>query len=198
MIVLSKTLKELCHRIIGGGTPDTNVSEYWNGSIPWITSADIVDYFTISPRHFITHKGLAESSSNLVPKDNIIIVTRVGVGKLCINPYDVCISQDAHGLILDKEQILPEYLLLYLAYKMTTIKEKQQGSTIKGITRKFLDNIKVSYPENLSDQIEIARDSTLKIQNQIKLELLLSEQFKAVSAMESALLRETFNSIERA
>jgi type I restriction enzyme S subunit len=29
------------YEIVGGGTPSTNVNAFWEGDIPWITSADI-------------------------------------------------------------------------------------------------------------------------------------------------------------
>ena len=37
--------------IVGGGTPKTNVSEYWDGNIPWLTPAD-----------FSSHEGMYISS----------------------------------------------------------------------------------------------------------------------------------------
>jgi type I restriction enzyme S subunit len=46
----------------------------------------------------ITQKGLEESSTHLIPKDNLLIGTRVGVGKVTINDLDMAISQDLTGM----------------------------------------------------------------------------------------------------
>jgi type I restriction enzyme S subunit len=66
--------------IIGGGTPSTKVPEYWKGNIPWITSADIHGIKDIRPRKQISKKGVENPATNIVPKNSIIVVTRVGVG----------------------------------------------------------------------------------------------------------------------
>ena len=95
-------LGDVCDSILSGGTPSTKNEEYWNGDIPWITSADIVDIKTASPRKHITAEAIDHSATNLIPKGNIIVSTRVGLGKLFRNDFDVCISQDSQGLILKK------------------------------------------------------------------------------------------------
>src|SRR5690606_22165183 len=40
----TKKLKDVCE-IIGGGTPETNRSEYWNGNIQWFTPTEIKSNF---------------------------------------------------------------------------------------------------------------------------------------------------------
>ncbi len=48
-----KTVDDL-YDVIGGGTPSTAVPEYWEGDIPWITSADIDGLKDIQPRKYIS------------------------------------------------------------------------------------------------------------------------------------------------
>ena len=43
-----KKLGEVCEEVLSGGTPPTKKKEYWQGNIPWITSADIIDIKTAS------------------------------------------------------------------------------------------------------------------------------------------------------
>ena len=93
-------IETLCHNILSGGTPSTKIEEYWQGKIPWITSADIIDLMNAKPRKFITENAINESATNLIPKGSVVVVTRVGLGKLFKNDFDVCISQDSQGLIL--------------------------------------------------------------------------------------------------
>ncbi len=94
-------LRDICDDILSGGTPSTKNEAYWNGDIPWITSADIVNIKTAKPRKYITEEAIRESATNLIKKGNVIVVTRVGLGKLFRNDFDVCISQDSQGLILN-------------------------------------------------------------------------------------------------
>ncbi len=93
-------LGDVCDDILNGGTPSTKNEAYWNGDIPWITSADIVNVKTAKPRKYITEEAIRESATNLIKKGNVIVVTRVGLGKLFRNDFDVCISQDSQGALL--------------------------------------------------------------------------------------------------
>ena len=61
-------LSELCDAMLSGGTPSTKVPAYWEGDIPWLTSADIVDIKTAQPRKYITEKAIRESATNLIKK----------------------------------------------------------------------------------------------------------------------------------
>jgi len=64
--------------IVGGGTPSRAVAEYWEGDIPWITSADILGLRDIRPRRQITRQAIEDSATHLVPAGSLIVVTRVG------------------------------------------------------------------------------------------------------------------------
>ena len=88
-----KTIDEI-YEVVGGGTPSTKVDEYWNGDIPWITSADIHDLKEIRPRKNISAKAIKESATYLVPGGTIIVVTRVSLGKVALTPYSLCFSQE--------------------------------------------------------------------------------------------------------
>lgn len=91
-----RKISELAEKTYGGGTPTTSNEAFWNGNIPWIQSSDIVDgkLMGVEPRKYITQTGLNSSATQLVPKDSIAIITRVGVGKLAYMPFSYSTSQD--------------------------------------------------------------------------------------------------------
>ena len=138
-------LKDCCSAILSGGTPSTARKDYWDGDIPWITSADIVDIKTALPRKYITDKAIQESATNLIKKGNLIVVTRVGLGKIFANDFDVCISQDSQGLII-KQGIDVNYLVWVLRDKVQEFKRTSQGSTIQGVTKKQLSEMQIPLP----------------------------------------------------
>ncbi|MBI4210232.1 MAG: restriction endonuclease subunit S [Candidatus Diapherotrites archaeon] len=145
----------LCSDMIGGGTPSTAHKDYWGGEIPWMTSAHINGRKIVAGQKYITKKGLEKSASNLVPKDNVLVATRVGIGKVAINKIDVAISQDLTGLILDKSKALPEFVYWQLAKDQQKIKSLAQGSTIKGVLRTDLAKLKILLP-SLTEQQSIS------------------------------------------
>jgi len=142
-----KPLRELVLRFLNGGTPDTSKAEYWDGPIPWITGADAESRITTTARDYITQKGLEESSTNIVPKGNILLVTRTGVGKVSVAGVDVAISQDLTGLIPNIDTIDFNYLYRQLSFLAPYIKRYAQGTIIQGIERKDVERVLIPFPE---------------------------------------------------
>lgn len=142
------------YKIVGGGTPSTKIVNYWNGDIPWITSADIYGLKDIRPRKFITQKAIESSATNLVPAGSIIVVTRVGLGKIALADRSLCFSQDAQALIGDNDLINKDYALYYLSTVVQDFKHKSRGTTIEGVTKKQLSDLPFLLPP-LSEQKRI-------------------------------------------
>ena len=132
--------------IVSGGTPSTKVSEYWNGDIPWITSADIHNLKDIRPRRCINFKAIQNSATNLVPDGSLIVVTRVGLGKIALTKTPICFSQDSQALIGDQLLISPDYSLYYLSQAVQIFKYRHRGTTIAGVTKKQLSELGFPLP----------------------------------------------------
>ncbi|MBE7435568.1 MAG: restriction endonuclease subunit S [Anaerolineales bacterium] len=150
-----KTLGEIGYKFLNGGTPSTQREEYWNGSIPWITGADVIDQKVVNIRRFITEEAVKNSATNIVEKGHLLIVTRTGVGKIAITPFDVAISQDLTGVYIKKEYASPEFLFWYFDYNSSKLKNLNQGTSIAGITRNTLVSISLMLPSH-SEQTAIA------------------------------------------
>ena len=139
-------INDLADDFQSGGTPKTNVQEYWDGDIPWIQSSDLETncLFEIKVQKSISEKGLKNSSAKIIPKDSIAVVTRVGVGKLAVMRHEYATSQDFLSLSNLKSNIeFTAYLLYRLLQKEVT---QLQGTSIKGITKVELLSKKVLIP----------------------------------------------------
>jgi len=148
-------LQDLSFDLIGGGTPSTSNPDYWNGEVAWMTSAHINGRIVESGQRYITKEGLENSASNLVPKDNLLVATRVGIGKAAINKIDIAISQDLTGVIVNKDKALPDFLYWVIINNERRLKSIAQGSTIKGILREDLGRLVIPRPP-LPEQRQIA------------------------------------------
>ncbi len=131
--------------VVGGGTPSRSVDAYWTGSTPWITSADISDDGTIEVRRHISDAGVAASATNVVLHDSVIVVTRVGLGKVARAPEDIAFSQDCQALP-PLEGINPEFLRLQLSRTAQSLRAMSRGTTISGVTKKQLLDLRLSIP----------------------------------------------------
>ncbi|MEJ5312397.1 MAG: restriction endonuclease subunit S [Anaerolineae bacterium] len=152
-------LGEVVEDSFSGGTPPTQRPEYWNGNIPWTTSAIIGDDDVILSRfqRTITELGLKHSASKIAPKGSLMVGTRVGVGKVVVPEFDIAMSQDLTALLLKPcaDALLMAYLFKY-APLQRQIQERTRGTTIKGIPRKDLLTLTIPLPP-LAEQQEIAR-----------------------------------------
>ena len=124
--------------IVGGGTPSTQVEDYWQGSIPWISSADIHGPKDIKPRRGITQDAIKNSATNLVPAGSLIVVTRVGLGKVALTDAPLCFSQDSQALVGSSDVVFPDYAIYYLSQAVQRFKHQSRGTTIAGVTKKQL------------------------------------------------------------
>ena len=84
--------------IVGGGTPKTSISEYWNGAIPWFSVVDApadTDIFVIDTEKKITQAGVDNSSTKVLPFGTTIISARGTVGKVALVGVPMAMNQSA-------------------------------------------------------------------------------------------------------
>jgi len=139
-----KSLGEVC-RLVGGGTPSKKIEEYYNGKIPWATVRDM----NSDKLHFTDHKiselGLKKSSSKIIPKNHVIIATRVGLGKVCILQQNTAINQDLKGIIpKPKFKILNEFIFWWYKSIANKVIEAGTGATVQGVKLTFVN--KLTFP----------------------------------------------------
>src|SRR5262249_21734901 len=148
------SLSDLCLGIGSRGTPDTTIPNYWNGSIPWITGADFEDQKIGSIRRFITEDAVAQSSTRICPKDSILLVSRTGVGKIALAPFDIAVSQDITALVLDQMKIYPLFGYYAIARSIHHLMRFNQGTTINGVRQDDLRKLMIKFP-SLEEQHSI-------------------------------------------
>lgn len=127
---------------IGGGTPSKQNPLYWNGAISWASVKDIqTDKYLTATLDSITEEGLKNSSSNLIPPGRLLIVTRMGLGKLAINNIPVAINQDLRAIEPNEALNLDFAYLLFKALKLVG-----KGVTVKGVTVEEVHAMSIALP----------------------------------------------------
>lgn len=172
----------------GGGTPDKNNFSYWEGMNPWVSSSDISDdsIYEIKISRFISDQAIQETSTKIVPENSILLVSRVGVGKIAITRNKICTSQDFTNFTPDEAN------LVFLAYSLKTMRDKflsfNQGMAIKGFTKNDVSSLEVPLPVEPREQQKIA-DCLASVDELITLE---SQKLDRLKLYKKGLMQQLF------
>lgn len=182
--------------IIGGGTPKTTESAYWdNGSISWITPADMngCGMFIGKGSKSITEEGLNNSSAQLIPKDGVIISSRAQIGYIAIAENELTTSQGCKTFsAYNKIKILSKYIYFVIINSISDLTKRASGTTFKEISGRGVGETIIPLPPTEEQQRIVDRINYLmgKIDDyeKVEKELLTLEQ-KFPDDMKNSLLQ---------
>lgn len=164
-------------QILGGGTPKTGESSYWNGSVPFFTPKDVGSPYTLTTEKTITEEGLAHCNSRLYPVNTVFVTARGTVGKVGLPGVPMAMNQSCYALIgKDTHQLL---VYFYTLKAVDRLKHKASGAVFDAITTRdfeseiimklsdddakdFLDVAEPIYQAVLSNSIENLRLAALR------------------------------------
>lgn len=159
--------------LIGGGTPKTSKSEYWNGSIPWLSVKDFNNdsRYVYKTEKSITLLGLENSSTKLLQTGDVIISARGTVGAMATIPFPMAFNQSCYGMRAKDDKVTSDYLYYLIKYNIGVLKKNTHGSVFDTITRDTFDNIEVDIP-NIETQRKISLilndyDEKIELNNKI-------------------------------
>ncbi|MFG0586605.1 restriction endonuclease subunit S [Acinetobacter sp. YQ_14] len=143
-----KTLKDL-GVTISGGTPNTSVSDYWDGDIVWVTPTDITklnSMYIFDSNRKITAKGLSNSSAKLVPSNTLLVCTRATIGYMAITSDEMCTNQGFKNLI-PYDDVDVEFLYYALQSQKQQLISKASGSTFLELSKSAFESIELLITE---------------------------------------------------
>lgn len=144
----TKKLGEVCE-VIGGGTPskDKTKTAFYSGNIHWATVRDMKSDVIKDTECKITKEAVKNSSTNIIPKGNVVIATRVGLGKVCLLAHDTAINQDLRGIVpkhTGKTSV--PFLFWWLKNVAHLIEREGTGATVKGVKLPFIKSLEIPTP----------------------------------------------------
>ena len=174
--------------IIGGGTPSTLVSKYWNGDINWYSPVEIGDkIFVSSSQKKITQLGYEKSSAKLLPIGTVLFTSRAGIGNTAILAKEGCTNQGFQSIVPNKKEI-DSYFIYSMTNQLKEYGEKiGAGSTFAEVSGKQMEEMPINIPK-LEEQCKISQLFE-KIDNLITLHQHKLEKLKN---MKKSLLNKMF------
>ena len=186
-------LGDIC-KVVSGSTPKTNIAEYWDGDVKWITPAELNEdsyYITDSVRH-ITEEGRVKTGLSFMPVGTVILSSRAPIGKTAIAGCELCCNQGFKNLICS-DAINNEYLYYFLKNSTEYLNSLGRGATFKEISKSIVENIEIALP-SIVEQKEIATrlrsiEEVLSLRKQqlAKLDELVKSRFVEMFGTETEL-----------
>ena len=140
-------LGDVCE-IVSGSTPKTNIEEYWDGDIKWITPAEINDdtYIITDSIRKITDLGAKKTGLSLFPEGTVILSSRAPIGKVAIAGCAMCCNQGFKNLICS-DKILNKYLYWFLKGNTPYLNSLGRGATFREISKSIVAQIEINVPD---------------------------------------------------
>lgn len=166
------TLEDIC-RVVPGGTPKTEIKEFWNGNVPWITPKDLSGYnsrYISFGSRSISKSGLANSSASVSPTGSVLLSTRAPIGYIAIASSNVATNQGMKALV-PKINTTTNFLFYLIKFNIPNMIHLATGSTFKEISTNNVKKLIVKIPV-LSIQKAIASilsslDDKIELNNKI-------------------------------
>lgn len=166
-------------QILGGGTPKTGESLYWNGDIPFFTPKDVGAPYTLSTEKTITEEGLSHCNSRLYPINTVFVTARGTVGKVGMPGVPMAMNQSCYALVgKDTHQLL---VYFYTLKAVDSLKHKASGAVFDAITTRDFET------ESISKLSDSDTETFLNVAGPIFLSILSN----AIESQRLAALRDT-------
>lgn len=179
-------IKNITKKIRTGGTPKRSEEKYWGGDTEWRTSRHFFDdsIGLEETSEYVTRSGREETT--IAERGDVLLVTRVNVGKVALVESETGFNQDIKVLRVDNSRVSSEFLAHFLLNISSYIKSIERGGTVNGITTSEVKNIEVPLPP-IQEQHDIV-DELKRVQN---------EAYETLEAIKQtgSLLQEYRNSI---
>lgn len=171
------TLSEI-GTIVGGATPSTKNTSFYDGNIPWLTPKDLSansNKYILRGERNITEAGFKSCSCKMLPKGSVLFSSRAPIGYVAITANDMCTNQGFKSVI-PNEETDSEFLYYLLKYNKDNIASQGSGTTFAEVSGKTMKEIEVMVPKETDDQHRIASilsslDRKIELNNKINADL---------------------------
>ena len=132
-------------RLLSGGTPKTDRKDYWDGDILWASAKDVSQCgqtFLVKTERTITHKGLEESATQLIPSFCTAVVARgATTGRMVMFGREMAMNQTCYALASITDT--PFALYCHLRHEIDNLVHSAHGSVFDTITTSTFANSKI-------------------------------------------------------
>lgn len=186
-------VKDLCVSIESGGTPKSNINEYWDGNITWVSPTDFTNQknnkYIFDSLRKITPLGLKKSSAKLLPKNTVLMTSRASIGEVKITGNELCTNQ---GFIACIASAKLDFNFLYYCIKCHLgeyFLNIASGTTFMEISRKEIKIALLPVP-TYKEQQKIANYLDIACDKIDKTKVVIETQIEKLTQYRQSLIHE--------
>lgn len=162
--------------VSSGNTPSRRKSEYWNGSIPWITTGELESGYVTASKECVTEKALKETALKLYHKGTVLIAM-YGQGKTrgtaAVLGIEATVNQACAALTVHSG--CSKFLFYQLQNSYHAIRRLSNTGNQENLNAEIIKNFKILWPDELEQQ---------------KIATILSTQDKVIELKEKLLAKK--------
>ena len=162
--------------VSSGNTPSRRKSEYWKGSIPWITTGELESGYVTASKECVTEKALKETALKLYHKGTVLIAM-YGQGKTrgtaAVLGIEATVNQACAALTVHSG--CPKFLFYQLQNSYHAIRRLSNTGNQENLNVEIIKNFKILWPDELEQQ---------------KIATILSTQDKVIELKEKLLAQK--------
>lgn len=177
--------------VIAGGTPKSSESDFWDGSVVWVTPTDLgkgsTRYVNASLRT-ITPLGQSAAGLTMLPAASLVMSTRAPVGSMSILGVPATTNQGCKGIVFDEYLADSRFFFYVLSLAVPFLNAVAQGATFVELSGFQLKNVKIVCPsveiqKQIADWLdaEMERFENLFAKYQRELDLLAEYRASLIS-----------------
>lgn len=177
-----------------GATPSRQHAEYWNGSIPWVSSGE-VRFTTINKTcEMITDIGLKNASTNLQPIGTVLLAM-IGEGKTrgqsAILNIPAAHNQNTAAILVSKTLCQPKYIYYFLQLNYENTRRVGSGNNQKALNKERVRAIRVPFAP-IAEQSIIVKEIEKRLSICENIEQTVNTTLAQADAMRQSILKQAF------
>lgn len=180
--------------VCNGSTPSRKQPEFWDGTIPWVSSGEVRNNVILVTRERITKAGYECCSVRLLPRDTVLIAM-IGEGKTrgqtAILKIEATINQNIAAVILNHGWVSSAYLWRWFQLQYEATRERGSGSGPQALNCQRVRELPFVLPP-LAEQQEIVRRVEALLTLADQLEARYAKAQAQVDKLTPSLLAQAF------
>ncbi|WP_162148583.1 restriction endonuclease subunit S [Desulfuromonas sp. TF] len=178
-----------------GATPSRVKPEYWNGSVPWVSSGEVAFCRIRSTRETITDLGLKSSSTKLHPPGTILL-GMIGEGKtrgqVAILDIEACNNQNSAAIRVSDTEIVSEYIYSFLEQEYERTRLRGSGGNQPALNKSRVEQIPFSLPP-IEEQHQIVAEVERRLSIVADAEAQVDANLRRAARLRQSILKQAFS-----